>query len=79
MKRRNVPKLFISVKTQILDFLNLQQNANKMSFPFNFTKISKGSHFTVTSSKILKLLPNIPFDTSFQSNVLVSLPAIKFF
>ena len=26
---------------QVLDFLNLAQNANKMSFPFNFTKFSK--------------------------------------
>ena len=63
---------------QVLDFLNLAQNANKMSFPFNFTKISKGRHFTVTGSKILKLLPDTPFDTSFQNNVLVSLQLFPF-
>ena len=55
-----------------LRFLKLSENANKMSFPFNFTKISKVRHFTVTGSEILKLLPDIPFDTSFQNNVLVS-------
>ena len=55
-----------------LRFLKLSENVNKMSFPFNFTKISKGRHFTVTGSEILKLLPDIPFDTSFQNNVLVS-------
>ena len=63
---------------QVLDFLNLSQNANKMSFPFNFTKISKGRHFTVTGSKILKLLPDTSFDTSFQNNVLVSLQLFLF-
>ena len=56
-----------------LRFLKLAQNANEMSFPFNFTKISKDHHFTVTGSKILKLLPDVPFDTSFQNNVLVTL------
>ena len=44
-----------------------------MSFPFNFTKISKGRHFTVAWSKILKLLPGTSFDTGFQKNVLVIL------
>ena len=63
---------------QVLDFLNLAQNANKMSFPFNFTKISKDRHFTVTGSKILKLLPDTSFDTSFQNNVLVSLQLFLF-
>ena len=63
----------MSVKTQVLDFFNLAQNANKMSFPFNFTKISNGCHFTVTEPKILKLLPDTNFDTSFQNNILVSL------
>ena len=58
---------------QVLDFLNLAQNANKMSFPFNFTKISKGRHFTVTGSKNFKLLPDTSFDTSFQNNIIVSL------
>ena len=49
-----------------------------MSFPFNFTKISKGRHFTVTGSKILKLLPDTSFDTSFRNNVLVSLQLFPF-
>ena len=44
-----------------------------MSFPVNFTKLSKGRHFTVTEPNIMKLLPDIPFDTSFQNDVLVSL------
>ena len=44
-----------------------------MSFPFNFTKISKDGHFTVTGSKILKLLSDTPFDTNFQNHILVSL------
>ena len=63
---------------QVLDVLNLAQNTNKMSFLFNFTKISKGRHFTVTEPKILKLLPDTPFDTSFQYNVLVSLQLFPF-
>ena len=63
---------------QVLDFLNLAQNANKMSFPFNFTKISKGRHFTVTGSKIFKLLPDTSFDNSFQDNVIVSLQLFLF-
>ena len=50
---------------QVLGFLNLAQNANKMSFPFNFTKTSKGRHFTVTEPKILKILPDTLFDTAF--------------
>ena len=58
---------------QVLDFLNLAQNVNKRSFPFNFTKISKDRHFTVTEPNILKLLPDTPFDTSFQNDVLASL------
>ena len=78
MTRIIYPKLYISVKKQVLYFLNLAQNANKMSFPLNFTKISKGRHFTVTVSKILKLLPDTPFDTSFQNNVLVSLQLFPF-
>ena len=57
---------------------NLAQNANKMSFPFNFTKMSKGRHFMVARSKILKLLPETPFDTSFQNGVLVSLQLFSF-
>ena len=32
----------------------------------------------VTGSEILKLLPETPFDTSFQNNVLVSLQQIRF-
>ena len=48
-----------------------------MSFPFNFTKISKEPHFTVTQPKILKLLSDTTFDTSFQ-NVLVSLKLLPF-
>ena len=44
-----------------------------MSFPFNFTNISMDRHFTVTWSKILKLLSDTPFDTSFQNHILVSL------
>ena len=58
---------------QVLHFLNLAQNANKKSFPFNFTKISKGCHFTVTETNILKLLLDTLSDTTFQNNVLVSL------
>ena len=65
-------------RLQVLDFLNLALNANKMSFLFNFTKISKGHQFTVTEPKILKLLPDTPFDTSFQNNVLVSLQLFPF-
>ena len=57
--------------------LNLAQNANKMSFPLNF-QISKGHHFTATGSKILKLLPNTRFDSSFQNNVLVRLQLFSF-
>ena len=71
-------KLYILVKTQVLDFLDLAQNANKMSFLFNFAKISKGCHFTVTGLKILKLLPDTLFDISFQNNVLVSLQLFPF-
>ena len=79
MTRRIQPKLYISVKTQVLDFLkNLGQNANKRSFPFNFKKISKSRHFTVTGSKILKVLPDTSFHTSFQNNVLVSLQLFPF-
>ena len=63
---------------QVLDFLNLAQNANKWSFPFNFTKISKGRHFTVTEPNMLKLLPDTPFDTSFQNNVLMRLQLFPF-
>ena len=63
---------------QVLDFLNLAQNANKMSFLFNFTKNSKGCHFTVTEPKILKLLPGTPFDTAFQNSVLMSLQLFPF-
>ena len=58
--------------------VSLLQNVNKMSFPFNFKKISKGRHFMVTRSEILKLLPDTPFDTSFQNNVLVSLQLFSF-
>ena len=43
-----------------------------MSFSFNFTKISKGHHFTVNGSKILKLSPDPPFSSSFQKKVLAS-------
>ena len=50
---------------QVLDFLNLAENANKMSFPSNVTKISKGRHFTVTKPKILKILPDTLFGTAF--------------
>ena len=50
---------------QDLDFLNLAQNTNKTSFPFNFRKISKGCHFTVTEQIILKFLPGTTFDTTF--------------
>ena len=78
MTRRIQPKLYISVKSQVLDFLKLTQNANKMSFPFNVTKISNDRHFTVTWSKILKHLPDTPFGTSFQNNVLVSLQLFPF-
>ena len=63
---------------QVLDFLNLAQNANKMSLPFNFTKSSKGHHFTVTEPKILKLLPDTPLDTVFQNNVIMSLQLFPF-
>ena len=63
---------------QILEFLNLAQNPNKMSFPFNFTKFSKSRHFTGTRSIILKLLPDKHFDTSFQYSVLVSLQLFSF-
>ena len=50
-----------------------------MSFPFNFiTKISEDHHFTVTGSKILKLLSDTPFGTSFQNDVLVSLQLFPF-
>ena len=63
---------------QVLDFLNLAQNANKRSFPSNFTKISKGRHFTVTEPNILKLLPDTTFDTSFQNDVLESLQPFFF-
>ena len=49
-----------------------------MSFPVNFTKLSKGRHFTVTEPNIMKLLPDIPFDTSFQNDVLVSLQLFLF-
>ena len=62
---------------QVLDFLNLAQNANKKSFPFNFTKNSKGRHFMVTEPNILKLLPDTSFDTNFQNNV-VSLQLFPF-
>ena len=65
MTIRIQPKLYISVKMQVLDFLNLAENANKMSFPSNFTKISKGRHFTVTKPKILKILPDTLFGTAF--------------
>ena len=68
----------MSVKKQVLDFLNLAQNANKTSFPFNIAKTSKGRHFTVTGSKILNLLPDTPFHTIFQNNVLVSLQLFLF-
>ena len=51
-----------SFYSQVLRFLNLAQNANKMSFTFNFPNISKSRHFTVTWSKILKLLPETPCD-----------------
>ena len=61
-----------------MHFLNLAQNANKMPFPFNFTKILKDRHFTGTGSKILKLLPDTPFDTSFQNNVLMRLQLFHF-
>ena len=63
---------------QVLDFLSFAQKVNKMSFPSNFTKISEGRHFAVTEPKILKLLPDTPFDTTFQSNVLVSLQLFPF-
>ena len=63
---------------QVLHFLDLAQNANKVSFTFNFTKISKDRHLTVTGSKILKLLPDTPFDTSFQNKVLVSFQLFLF-
>ena len=63
---------------QVLGFLNLAQNANKMSFPFNFTKISKGLHFTVTEPKVLKVLPDTPFDAALQNSVLVSLLLFPF-
>ena len=63
---------------EVLGFLNLPQNANKMSFLLNFTNISQGRHFAVTESKILKLLPDIPFNTSFQNNVLVTLRLFPF-
>ena len=62
----------------VWNFLNWAQNVNKRSFPFNFTEISKGCHFTVTEPNILKLLPDTPFDTSFQNNVLVSLQLFLF-
>ena len=63
---------------QVLDFLNLAQNANKWSFPFNFTKMSKGCHFTVTEQNILILLPDTTFDTTFQNDVVVSLQLFPF-
>ena len=63
---------------QVLDFLNLAQSPKKRSFPFNFTNISKVRHFTVTEPNILKLLPDTPFDTTFQNNVLVSLQVFLF-
>ena len=43
-----------------------------MSLPFNFAKISKGRHFTVSGSKNLKLSLDSPFHNSFQKNVLAS-------
>ena len=63
---------------QVLDFLNLAKSMKKRSFPFNFTNISTGRHFTVTDPNILKLLPDTPFDTTFQNNVLVSLQLFPF-
>ena len=63
---------------QVLDFLNLAQSTKKRSFPFNFTNISMGPHFTVTDPNTVKLLPDTPFDTTFQNNVLVSLQLFPF-
>ena len=63
---------------QVLDFLKLAQGTKKRSFPFNFTNISTGRHFTVTDPNTVKLLPDTPFDTTFQNNVLVSLQLFPF-
>ena len=63
---------------QVLYFPHLVQNANKASFPFSFTKMSKDHHFMVTGLKFLKLLTDATFDTSFQNNVLVSLQLFPF-
>ena len=71
-------KLYILVKTQVLDFLDLAQNANKMSFLFNFAKISKGCHFTVHGSNNLKLSPGTAIDSTFQTDVLASLLLLSF-
>ena len=78
MPRSIKPKLYISVKTQVLDFLNLAQNANKMSFPLNFNNNFKGPPLFSHWVKNVELLPGTPSDTSFQNNVLVSLHLFPF-
>ena len=47
MTRKIQPKLYISVKMQVLDFLNLAQNANKNSklLSIQFYKNFKGPSF----------------------------------
>ena len=50
----------------------------KRPFRSVLQKISKSRNFTIIWSKILKLLPDTHFDTSFQNNVLVSLQLFLF-
>ena len=78
MARSIKPKLYISVKTQVLDFLKLAQNANKMSFPLNFNNNFKGLTLFGPWVKNVELPPDTPSDTSFQNNVLVSLHLFPF-
>ena len=70
--------MFISVKTLPWYSANLAKAANKMSFPFNFAKISKSRHFTVHGSTDLKLLPDTAIDSTLQKNVLASLLLFSF-
>ena len=53
------PNLCISVKTLLWYSANVAKTVSKMSFPFNFTRISKRGHFMIRESKNLKLLPDI--------------------
>ena len=66
-------RLCISVKTLLWYSTNLPKTANKMSFPFNFAKISKGRHFKVRKFKNLKLSLDTAIDSAFQEKLLESL------